>query len=95
MQACNQLYAGDGQSTSLAMYHLSKTYEKVKSLINGPAALSDSTIGIVVSLIVQEQIRNEYAGALAHAGGLNKMIQLRGGLSRLEECPALLMKICK
>jgi hypothetical protein len=50
---------------------------------------------IVVTLISQELIRKGYEALKVHLGGLQKMIQLRGGLFKLEGNPALLLKVCK
>ncbi|KAL9473213.1 hypothetical protein ACSS6W_007593 [Trichoderma asperelloides] len=95
MQTCNEMYSDDGNSSPKALYHLSQTFNHVTRLLVGPDALSDSTIMIVVTLISQELIRKGYGDLKVHLDGLQKMIQLRGGLSKLEGNPALLLKVCK
>jgi hypothetical protein len=62
--------------------------------MQGEEALSDSTICMVMMLILQEQTRHEKASEI-HYEGLRKMIKLRGGLSQLESCPTLLLKMSK
>ncbi len=62
--------------------------------MQGEEALSDSTLCMVMMLILQEQIRHEKASQI-HYEGLRKMIKLRGGLSQLESCPTLLTKMSK
>ncbi|EHK20396.1 uncharacterized protein TRIVIDRAFT_48760 [Trichoderma virens Gv29-8] len=95
MQTCNEMYSDNGNSSPKALYHLSQTFNYVTRLLAGPDALSDSTIMIVVNLISQELIRKGYGDLQVHLNGLQKMIQLRGGLSKLEGNPALLLKVCK
>lgn len=95
MQTFNEMYASNGNSSPKTLYHLSQTFNYVTRLLAGPHALSDSTIMIVVTLISQELIRKGYGDLKVHLDGLQRMIQLRGGLSKLEGNPALLLKVCK
>ncbi|KAL7943490.1 hypothetical protein V8C42DRAFT_329199 [Trichoderma barbatum] len=95
MQTCNEMYSDNGNSSPKALYHLSRTFNYVTRLLAGPDALSDSTIMIVVTLISQELIRKGEGALKVHRNGLQKMIQLRGGLSKLEANHALLLKVCK
>ncbi|KAL7908079.1 hypothetical protein GGI35DRAFT_486222 [Trichoderma velutinum] len=95
MQTCNEIYSDNGSSSPKALYHLSQTFNYVTSLLAGPDALSDSTIMIVVTLISQELIRKGDGALRVHLDGLQKMIQLRGGLPKLEGSTALLLKLCK
>ncbi|KAL7935998.1 hypothetical protein V8C35DRAFT_278229 [Trichoderma chlorosporum] len=95
MQTCNEMYSDNGDSSPKAMYHLSQTFNYVTRLLAGPDALSDSTIMIVVTLISQELIRKGDGALKVHRNGLQKMVELRGGLSKLEGNPALLLKVCK
>ncbi|KAJ5300803.1 uncharacterized protein N7443_005805 [Penicillium atrosanguineum] len=78
MQASNEIFHCNGQSSPKALYHLSQTFSQVKKRLEGENALSDSTIAIVMSLINQEQIRQQHAAAAVHVKGLEKMIELRG-----------------
>ena len=95
MEACNEIFLGDGDSSPKALYHLAQTFSQVKTRLESDDALSDSTIAIVVSLVNQEQIRREYSVAEIHVKGLAKMVQLRGGLGALEDNLPLMLKICK
>ena len=95
MQACNEMFLDYGETSPKAAYFLSRTYAHLQERLDSAEALSDSTIGIVVSLISQEQIRNGYPGSKIHIDGLKRMVQLRGGLGRLEDNRMLLLKICK
>lgn len=67
----------------------------VQQRIDGKDALSDSTLAIVISLFHQEQIRKQYAAAEVHMKGLQRMVQLRGGIQKLETSPYLMLKTCK
>lgn len=95
MQASNEIFHCNGQSSPKALYHLSQTFSQVKKRLEGDNALSDSTIAIVMSLINQEQIRQQHAAAAVHVKGLEKLIELRGGLGQLEGNAPLVLKICK
>lgn len=95
MQAGNEIFHCDGESSAKALYHLSQTFAQVKKRLEGDDALSDSTIAIVMSLINQEQMRQQYSAAVVHVKGLQRMIELRGGLSQLEGNLPLVLKICK
>jgi hypothetical protein len=48
-----------------------------------------------MSLITQEQIRQQLSAATVHVKGLEKMVELRGGLSQLGQNVPLVLKICK
>lgn len=95
MQACNELYLHDGESSPAALFHLSRTFDAVNKRLQGNDALSDSTIAIVLSLIHQEQMRKQQASAEVHFRGLAKIIELRGGVDKILENPLLGLKICK
>ena len=95
MQACNEIFTGQGYESPEAYYYLSQTYAQVNQRLQSPHALSDSTVAMVVSLVNQEQIRRMPSGVEAHMKGLRRMIDLRGGLHELEHNRALMLKVCK
>lgn len=95
MRACNEIFLRDGDSSACALYHLSRTFAHVKRRLESEDALSDSTIAIVMSLVSQEQIRQQHAAAQIHTQGLIKLIELRGGLDQLGGNIGLVLKICK
>ncbi|KAB8268312.1 hypothetical protein BDV30DRAFT_17796 [Aspergillus minisclerotigenes] len=94
MQACNEIYLGN-ETSSRALYHLSQTLTQIQRRLDSCDALSESTMGLIISLIMQEQIRSQGAAAEVHARGLQKMVELRGGLSDLERNLTLVLKVCK
>lgn len=95
METCNEFFFSDGVSSPKALYHLSQTFTLVNKRLQSDEALSDSTLGIVLLLIFQEQLRNAKLDSRIHYEGLRKMVELRGGLCQLEGNLPLLLKICK
>ncbi|KAF2876646.1 hypothetical protein BDV95DRAFT_602616 [Massariosphaeria phaeospora] len=95
MQACNELFLRGGESSPIAMYYLSKSLAQVRERLESSDALSDATVCIVMSLVTQEQVRNQHAAARIHMDGLARMIELRGGLDSLEGSLPVLLKACK
>ena len=95
MQACNELFLGSGEDSPAAIYHLSNSLKYVRQRLESSEALSDSTMGIVMSLITQEQCRHQHKAASVHMDGLAEMIKLRGGLDSLNSCLPVLLKACK
>jgi hypothetical protein len=95
MQSCNALFLNDGVDSLVSTTFLIKSIAFVREKIESPDALSCSTIAIVLSLVTQEQFRNEHEAARVHLSGLVRMIQLRGGLDTLEEMNQVLLKVCR
>jgi hypothetical protein len=95
MQVCNEIFSGDGNGSVKVLHHLSRTLIRVQTRLASDDALSDSSIALVVSLISQEQISDQLDAAEIHAKGLEKMVQLRGGLGSLEGNVPLVLGICK
>lgn len=95
MQACNEIYLGNGGSTTKELYHLSQTFPQIQRKLESHDALSDSTMGLVLSLIAQEQIKNQGPAAELHARGLQTMVELRGGLGHINRNLTLVLKVCK
>lgn len=50
---------------------------------------------MLVTLIMQEQIRHESSVVRIHAEGLRKVVELRGGLENLGNNIGLVIKVCK
>lgn len=91
----NEFFYQGGVSSAEALYHLSNTFTLIKKRLQSDDALSDSTLGMILMLIFQEQMRNERTQAEIHYEGLRQMIELRGGIAQLESSLTLLLKICK
>lgn len=95
MQACNEIFLQDGASSPKALHYLSRTFTQVRQRLQDDRNLSDGTIALVLSLVIQEQVRGQRDLAAIHWQGVQRMVHLRGGLSKLEGNPDLLLKICK
>ncbi|OQE19770.1 hypothetical protein PENFLA_c018G02359 [Penicillium flavigenum] len=75
------------------LHHISKAYALVNIKLSGPFSVSDSAIATVVSLAIYQQVHHQPEIGLVHLHGLYRMIQLRGGISKLmQENRALAMK---
>lgn len=94
-EACNHYLDGGGDSSPKALYHRHRTLTLVAERLASKDALSDSTLGVIVMMIVQEQMRKVVPEAHIHYEGLRRLIEVRGGLDQLEQSPTLLLKICK
>jgi hypothetical protein len=77
-----------------AIRHLSHTFRLVNERLSGNDAVSDSTIAVVVSMAQYERLQGHYCQGLIHIKGLQRIIELRGGISQLAKTsPALVPKI--
>ena len=94
MTACNEFF-GAGPSSPQGLYYVAQTFALVRDILESKDALADSTLAIVLLLVIQEGIRKEHSNARVHYEGLRRMIQLRGGLSQLDHNIQLVLKICK
>lgn len=86
----------DREAESLeAVHHLGKAVGLINQKLDTAEALSNSSISVVNFLIIREMFRGEQSSAEIHLKGLQKMVRLRGGLSRLEGDRTLVLKISK
>jgi len=88
------LFAGEVASSE-AIYHLSQAISLVNRELGTAEALSNSNLAVVNFLIFQGLLQERKLTAEVHLKGLRKMVELRGGLSQLEEDSKLVLKICK
>lgn len=95
MQTCNEIMLGKTARSPVALYHQSCAYLTVNQKLQGEEALLDSTLWLVVILINQEQLTQRHDISNIHLKGLERLIELRGGLSKLEPNAGLVLKICK
>jgi hypothetical protein len=97
MATLNQFFGGDGGARVVspkAIYHLSQAVSLVNQKLNTSEALSNSNVTVVNFLVVQHLVRDAHSEAEVHLDGLDKMIELRGGLSQLGD-RLLALKICR
>ncbi|KAF2170841.1 hypothetical protein M409DRAFT_18813 [Zasmidium cellare ATCC 36951] len=95
MQTCNEVYDSNDSVSPRALSHIARSLPRVQRILNSDEALSDASIAIVLSLISQEMIRKCNEEIEIHFQGLTRMVDLRGGLPKLEDNRALTLKICK
>lgn len=105
MAACNDLFQSvnsssrssrsSSSSSPAGLYHLGQTLAMINKRLSSEDALSNSSLGIIVMLIIQEQIRNDHNIAAVHYDRLCRIIALRGGLGQLEHNMPLVLKIRK
>ena len=77
-----------------ALRLLAFTFRLLNGKLSGDDALKDPTIAAVVSLCSYERLRGEYKKSLIHLNGIQRMVELRGGMSLLTMSqPGLTQKI--
>ncbi|KFY40147.1 hypothetical protein V494_03620 [Pseudogymnoascus sp. VKM F-4513 (FW-928)] len=76
--------------------HLSQSFRLINERLSGNNPVSDETIAVVVILAQHERIRGHYGEGLVHISGLERMVQLRGGVRALSKYrPGLTQKLFK
>lgn len=95
MQACNEILKSRDGLSNKGISSLSQTLVRVRERIMSEDALSDSSLALVLTLVIQEQLRNQINDAEVHLRGLHRMIELRGGLDQLEGNSPLVLKTVK
>lgn len=86
---------GYAQYSQAALVHQSRAYSIVNQRLRGPDNLTDSTIWIIILLINQEQLNQRFDIAKIHTQGLERVVEMRGGLEQLDHCRPLVLKLCK
>ncbi|KAJ4376858.1 hypothetical protein N0V85_008978 [Neurospora sp. IMI 360204] len=96
MAALSDFFFGDQALTPDAIYHLSQAIHMVNRTLETNGALSDSNLAVVNFLVIQELLRDSMKSkAEVHLKGLQRMLELRGGLNSLGEDNPLGIKISK
>ncbi|KAH8427060.1 uncharacterized protein LDX57_004778 [Aspergillus melleus] len=79
-----------------ALFHEAKTLQLLQCRINDPdSALNDTTIAVVVTLVMVSALVGHVSVVKKHMQGLNKIIALRGGMKELEKNAQLQIKVCR
>ncbi|EGZ76383.1 hypothetical protein NEUTE2DRAFT_98137 [Neurospora tetrasperma FGSC 2509] len=96
MAALSDFFFGDQALTPDAIYHLSQAIHMVNQTLETNGALSESNLAVVNFLVIQELLRDSFKSkAEVHLKGLQRMLELRGGLNSLGEDNPLGIKISK
>lgn len=84
------------EDPKVAVAHLLQTIRLINERLSGKDAVSDATIAVVVILAQHDRIRSRHREGLVHLGGLERMVQLRGGIMALSSYrPGLTQKLFK
>jgi hypothetical protein len=76
------------------MRRMSQTFRLVNERLSRNDEVSDATIAVVVAMSHFERHHSRYRRGVVHLEGLLRMVDLRGGISRLTEYkPSLTQKI--
>ncbi|KAM0233216.1 hypothetical protein ACHAPO_007295 [Fusarium lateritium] len=94
IQSSNETYLGAGYSCLNSLSCLSQTLDQLARRLATNEALSDQTLSLVMALINHEQVSGHYVEAEAHVKGMKKIVDLRGGLEKIED-GAVATKICR
>jgi hypothetical protein len=77
-----------------AMFHLGQAVKLVNQNLQSTQGLSNPNLAVVNFLVLRELLREDRERAAIHLKGLHKMVELRGGLSQLDD-DILALKFCK
>jgi hypothetical protein len=82
-----------GGDAAESLRHLSYAISLINNKIAGKDALSDTTIAAIVGLIGHERFQNQHQTSIIHFKGLQRIIELRGGIPSLLNNAHLVDKI--
>ena len=79
-----------------AQYHMGQTLAFLNQRLSDKTlALDDSTIFVVIALIIFSTHLRDYTTAMIHMKGLARMVELRGGLENLRHNSRLYTKLIR
>ncbi|KAI1803530.1 hypothetical protein F4811DRAFT_562433 [Daldinia bambusicola] len=92
--AAKNMLTSSSENFSEGLRHLSHSLRIVNQRLSGEKALSDTTLASVVAMLQYERMCGQYHQSLVHFRGLQRMVELRGGISQLRrDKPELAQKI--
>jgi len=93
--AAMSLVAFNSRSQDQEAFHLlAFAFRLLNRKLSGGDALEDPTIAAVVTMTHYERLRGEYRKGLVHLRGIQRMVEMRGGISQLTKTrPGLTQKI--
>ncbi|TID03948.1 hypothetical protein CH35J_003092 [Colletotrichum higginsianum] len=92
---CLDFFEYKDHESPQAIAHMTTAFALVNQKLSGLESLSDATIALVSMLSCQESIRGDLEKYKIHLAGLDRMVQLRGGLHAFEQNMELFHKICR
>ncbi|RDW84262.1 hypothetical protein BP6252_01852 [Coleophoma cylindrospora] len=66
-----------------AVQHISHAFRLINAKLSGDGAVSDTTIASVIIMSQYERLQGQYRQGVVHLEGLQRMVELRGGISKL------------
>lgn len=95
MDTLNRYFFGRNVKSAGTISHLTQAVVLVNQSLATQEALCDSNIYTVNFMVIHELLNGAKHRALIHLRGLQKMVELRGGLLALLPNLMLLAKVCK
>lgn len=86
------------QLSTLAYFHYGQTLQLLQARLNEfdqTAAVSDSTIMVVITLAQAAELTGDFAAVANHVKGLKKIVSLRGGVRALNTHNNIQVKVCR
>ena len=78
-----------------ALHHLANTYRCVNVDLTHHSKPSDSTVAVIVSLAVHENLTAQFGVSKLHLEALERMMEIRGGIEAFASNWVLWHKICR
>jgi hypothetical protein len=88
----------DNELSASVYFHYAQTLQILQARLNEfdqTSAISDSTIMVVITLAGVAELTDDLATVATHVDGLEKIVQLRGGLRALNKYNNLQVKVCR
>lgn len=90
--------ASHDQQSRLASYHYAQTLQLLQARLyefDQTSAISDSTIMVVITLAMAAEVTEDFEAVANHIKGLEKIVNLRGGIRALNTHNNLQVKVCR
>lgn len=94
-KVCEDSLQGRQDISPQALQHLSNTYRCIKQNLQKNGTPSDSTVAAVMSMAIHDDLRGQPDRGKVHVNALQRMVELRGGITQFEANRALVQKICR
>jgi hypothetical protein len=94
-EVCKDSILGNSEASSQALEYLSTTYRCIYHNLRDADTVSDSTIAAVMSMALHEDFRGQPGRSKVHIDALERLVDLRGGITALEIVLILVQKICR
>ena len=94
-EVCVDWLVGRQETSVRALQHLSNTYRCIRRNLQQEGIPADSTIAAVMSMAIHEDLRGQPGRSKVHIDALERLVQLRGGITQFGANRLLLQKICR